>query len=360
MKCSIFLLFICAALSAAAQSQTTFSNVDKFKLEGYTVNVLFKDPLKQLLAAYPDFDNKDNKTKNELLSSRLHNDTLYVFQLIKKGDLKKSYALIGNPEKLRTRTYFNLHILAPNGETEKNIDKINVGGTFFEHMSLFQTERGKEVIGKMIQIWGYFSKIESYDQLKSSIVELVKMDLDNRIPADLLYKKGEAIEPLFNYQKYALAHVKKRQITTTVFQYDSLGQVKNKYPRTETDTELYLSSISMEIMAVTTFPFFSAKDSIVKDGNLVHVNSTLENIKHYFKDIEVSVNPTSGQVVRIRGKLIIHGYSAKGHSTSDELYLAEFSPVGECMLPTKVKFTSLEDKRFATPRLVAEIEYELK
>jgi hypothetical protein len=58
--------------------------------------------------------------------------------------------------------------------------------------------------------------------------------------------------------------------------------------------------------------------------------------------------------------LIIHEYSATGHSTSDELYLAEFSPVGKYSLPTTVKYTSLNDKYFALPRIVTKIEYDLK
>lgn len=360
MKHSLFLILFYLALSATTKAQSNFSAVDKFSLDGYSVNVLFKDPFKTLIGKYPDFDSKENKTKNDLLSYALHNDTLYVFELMKKGKLQKRYALIGNPEKAKMPAYFNFHVQNSNRETEKNIDKVNIRGAFFEHMSIFQTEKGKEVIGKIIQIWGYYVPIEPYKKLKDAAVELIKKDLDDNISSDLLYKKIEPIEPLYDYQKWALANVRKRIITTTVFAYDSLGQVKNKYPRTEIDTALYLASTSKQIGDVTNFPIFSVKDTIITNGSRTQVKSTLENIKHYLKDIEVLIDPVTKQVQNIQGKLIIHGYTAKGHSTSDELYLAEFTTVGKFSLPTTVKYTSLDDKNFALPRIVIKIEYELK
>jgi len=335
------------------------STVDKFRLDGYTVNVFFKDPFKKLIEKYPDFDSKDNKTKHELLSYALHNDTLYVFQVIKKGILQKSYALIGNPEKAKMMNYFNLHVLMPDGGMETNIDKVNVGGSFFEHMMLFQSEKGKQVVGKAVQIWGYFAPVQPYERLNESVVELIKMDLAGSLPTDLLYRKKEPIEPMFDYQKWALDNIRKRTITTTVFSYDSLGNVKNKYPRTEIDTAFYLTITSMDLGDVTDFPFFSKKDTIKTLGNRIQINSTRENIKHYLKELEITLNPTTKQIECIQGKVIIHGYSAKGHSTNDELYIAEFSPVGKYSLPTTIKYTSLDDKHFALPRIVTQIEYDL-
>ncbi len=359
MRHTIFLILFYVAIYATTRAQS-LSAVDKFSLDGYSVNVLFKDPFKKLIEMYPDFDSKDSKTKNDLLSYLLHNDTLYVFQLLKKGHLQKSYALIGNPEKAKINTYFNLHVLAPNGEMEKNIDKVNVGGLFFEHMVLFQSEKGKQAVGKIVQIWGYFVPIEPYKNLKSSIVELMKMDIGKTMPSDILYKKTESVEPLFDYQRWALANIQKRTITTTVLSYDSTGNVKNRYPRTEIDTGFYLSIASKNIGDVTYFPFFSIKDSTYTNGNNISVKSVLENINHYLKEVEVVINPITKQVERIKGKLIIHSYSAKGHSTYDELYLAEFAPVGKYSLPATIKYTSLDDKNFAIPRIVTKIEYELK
>ena len=87
------------------------------------------------------------------------------------------------------------------------------------------------------------------------------MDVANTIPEEILAKE-EHIEPLFEYQKCALENVVRRTFTITVFQYDSLGNVKNRYPRTEKDKQLYYSSTSKDLTGVTTFPYFSSDDRI--------------------------------------------------------------------------------------------------
>ncbi|WP_442587466.1 hypothetical protein ACSBL2_15585 [Pedobacter sp. AW31-3R] len=364
MKKLLFLtLFIfhvvCLNLSSFSQNLKEFKKVDKFKLSDYTIEVYFKDPLLELIKAYPNFDEKDNQAKHKLLSDYLRHNSLYVFQSIRKNKVQKNYELLGNPKNLRGRSSFSLNVQTADGVLEKNIDKVNLSGEFFEHMVLFQSERGKQAIGKGIQIWGYFVKIEPYETFKNRITELIQMDIENSIPVDLLAKNPETIEPLFDYQRFGLSRVKNRKVTISVLQYDSLGNVLNKYPRVENDEDLYLSSTSKELIWVMAFPWFSAQDSVVKSGNQVKVNSRLENINHYLKDISVFLNPTTRQVERISGKLIIHGYGSEGHSTSDMLYVAEFAPIGESTLPKNIKYTGLNDREFKKPALTIDVEYEL-
>ena len=358
MKRLLFIAFIFATLSTLAQDLTDFEQVDDFKIDKYKVNVYFKDPIGQLIKKDADFFSNDNQARNTLLSEYLLNNTLYIFQLKEKNGVLKSYALRGNPKKVRTQNYFNLDVLKPDGSLEKSIDKLNFGGSFFEHMAIFQNERGKTVIGKFTQIWGYFAKVEAYGETKSKIVKFIRMDLDNSIPSDFLYKERAAVEPLFDFQKSALKRVKSRKLTITVFEYDSLGNVINKYPRTEQDNALYLSAISKEITAVTSFPFFSSGDTIVKEGNRVRLNSTLENVRHYLKDIVLVMDKDLKNVDRIEATLIIHAYSAEGHSTYDERYRAEFEQINGCSLPKKIMFGALDDKDFKTPRLTIDVEYD--
>lgn len=358
MRIISLLVLIFLASGIQAQDLTDFELVDNYKLEGLKINVYFKDPLKELLNQHPDFDNKDDKTKHKLLSKYLHNNSLYVFQTIKNKKLLKTYKLKGNPKKIRTKYYFNLEILKANGSTDKEIDKLSIGGSFFEHMFIFQTEQGEEVIGKGIKMWGFFVMIEPYDNLKSKITELIKMDLDNDIPDEILVKDEIIVEPLFDYQKCGLKTISKREFEITVYQYDELGNIKNEYPRTETDSELYLSSTSKDLTGVTTFPFFSSTDKKVISGNKTRVESKLENIKHYLKDIDITTD--SNQVVKIEGKLIIHGYTIKGKTTHYELYVAEFKKVGNCNFPKLIKFCPLDDLDYKRPRLTIEVEYELK
>ncbi len=352
----LILIFIVSGIQA--QDLTDFELVDNYKLEDLKVKVYFKDPLKELIHQYPNFDDKDDKTKHELLSNYLHNNTLYVFQTIRKKKIQKSYELKGNPKKIRTKYYFNLDILKADGSIDKEIDKVNLGGSFFEHMFIFQTERGKEVIGKGIKMWGYFVMIEPYNNIKSKLSGLIKKDIENSIPNEILVKEEIVIEPLFDYQKCGLRTISKREFTITVFQYDSLGDIKNEYPRTETDTELYLSSTSKDLTGVTTFPFFASTDKKVVIGNRIQVESELENINHYLKDIEITTE--SNQIVKIEGKLIIHGYNANGETTHYELYIAEFENIGDCSYPRSIKFCPLDDLEYKKPRLTIEVEYELK
>jgi hypothetical protein len=353
----LILIFLVSGIQA--QELTDFELVDNYKLDDVKVNVYFKDPLKEILKDYSEFDGKHDKVKHELLSNYLHNNTLYIFQTFKKNKLQKSYELKGNPKKIRTKYYFNLDILEANGKTEKEIEKINIGGSFFEHMFIFQTGQGKEVIGKGIKMWGYFVMIEPYDNLKSKITELIKMDMQNAISDEILVNEEIIIEPLFDYQECGLKTISKREFTITVFQYDSIGNVKNKYPRTEKDTELYLSSTSKDLTGVTTFPFFSSTDKKVTKGKKIQVESELENIKYYLKDIIITTDDSS-QVDRIEGQLIIHGFTTKGETTRHERYIAEFGKIRNCSFPKLIKFCLLDDLEYERPRLTIEIEYELK
>lgn len=360
MRIITWITLLFSMLSSQAQNLTDFKLVDKFKINGLSTKVYFKDPLKELIKTYPDFDNKDNKTKHELLSSYLHTNTLYIFQTSKKNEPLKSYKLIGNPRKIRTMYYFNLEISKADGSLDKTIDKTGIGGSFFEHMIFFQTPEGKKAIGKGVQIWGFFVMVEPYENLKNKVTALIIQDIENAISEDIIAKEEKDIEPLFEYQKCGLKSVKSREFTITIYQYDSLGKVKDKFPRVEKDTELYLSSISEDLIGVTSFPFFARTDKMEHEGNIIHLTSNIANIKHYLKDFKITMLPNSDQVEKIEGKLIIHCYTTEGHSTYDELYIAEFGKFGDCYLPKTVKFCPIDDIEYKRPRIITDIKYELK
>jgi hypothetical protein len=360
MKITLTILLITISTSIFSQSLENFEQVDKFKINDLKVSVYFKDPLKEIIKLYPDFDNKENKEKHDILSGYLHNNTLYIFQTFRKKELIKSYRLTGNPQKVKSRNYFNLDIYNNQDKLEKSIDKINVGGSFFEHMFFFQTTEGKKVIGKGIQMWGFFVMIQPYSPIKEKIAELIKMDISNSIPEDLIAKEQIFIEPLFDYQKCGLEKIKARTKTITVYQYDSIGNIKNKYPRVEKDTSLYLSSTSKDLGSVTSFPYFSKTDTIKREGKYIYVKSGLENINHYLKDVRLTEDSLTGQVMKVEGKLIIHGYNKDGHYTYDEQYVADFEKVGDCYFPRTIKYYPIEDEDLLRPRIITEIEYELK
>lgn len=350
---------------------TQFKEVDQFKLENADIKVYFNDPMKHLPNLYSNFDAKSSIEKFELLTNYLHNNPLYVFVATNKNEqINKFYILRGNPKKQRTKDYFQLDIL---NETKlnllkrtdyekdiiKTIEKVSVGGSLFEHMWIFQTPKGKKFVGNGIKFWDYFTRVEPYSEIKSAIEKLIGMDLTNSIPFSYISGNSELIKPLFEYQQCAISNVKEREIKTTIFSYDSLGKVIDEYQITQNDYDLYTSSVSMEINGVTTFPFFSLNDSMeeYEEGERIKIDSKQPYINHYLKDLVLIKNSVSGEIIRIEGKLIIHSYSESGHTTFDEIYIAEFQKVGDCNLPIKIRFHSLFDVELKRPRVVKQIEY---
>ncbi|MGC3945536.1 MAG: hypothetical protein QM762_13635 [Chryseolinea sp.] len=370
-KTQLLIFLVSLTVTTYGIDPTQFKEVDQFKIDRADIKVYFNDPMRQLARQHSDFDKKTSSEKFGLLSDYLHNNPLYVFVATnKKEKINRVYVLRGNPRKQRVKNYFQIDIL---NETQsslfdrtgyekeilKTIDKVNIGGSLFEHMVVFQTPEGKKVVGKGIKFWDYFTRVEPYSEISSAMKTLIEMDLTNSIPSDYLLNKTEPIRPLFEYEECAISKVKEREIKTTVYSYDSLGNVKREYPRTEKDYDLYYSSTSQELTGVTTFPFFSSTDTKeeLEGGVRIKIESKQPYLNHYLKDIVIIKNSKSGEIERIEGKLIIHAYSTSGHSTSDELYVAEFQKVDDCNLPVKIRFHALTDVELKRPRIVTQIKY---
>ena len=99
MKLIPLFLISFLTINALGQQSKNFELIDKFKLDGIQTKVFFNDPLKDLLNSYPDFDKKEDKEKYDLLDEYLHQNSLYVFQTIKKNGETKSYVLKGKYQK---------------------------------------------------------------------------------------------------------------------------------------------------------------------------------------------------------------------------------------------------------------------
>lgn len=123
-----------------------------------------------------------------MLLNYLNNNTLYLFQTNTKSELLKSYELKGNPTEKGSKYYFKLDVLKNDGTLDKAINRVGLGGLFFEHMSMFQTPENKKYIGNGLKIWGYFFMVEPYENFKNKVTSLIKLDIDNNIPEDYLIK----------------------------------------------------------------------------------------------------------------------------------------------------------------------------
>ena len=188
--------------------------------------------------------------------------------------------------------------------------------------------------------------------------------MKNEIPDGILVHPEVSITPLFDYETCGIKSVIEREMVVTVYQYDTLGVLKDKSSRIEKDADLYHASTSADdVGSGTAFPFFSSADTVVtdiKNKSILHVKSTQSFINHYLEDVKVFKNLTTGNVERIESKLKIHGYSASGESISYELYVAEFAKFGDCYLPKTVKFYPDDDFEYKMPVISMEITYKFR
>lgn len=358
LKILLTIIFLFTYNLILSQSLEDFEKVDSTKIQGLSTHVYFHDPLKALIEKHPNFDSKENKAKHRLLSEYLHNNPLYVFETREKDKVAKSYWLVGNPRKTRERNYFNLEIRNPDNSIDKIVDQLNVGGSFFEHMFIFQTPQGKQSVGKGIQIWGYITMVNPYQPIKEAITKLIEKDLTNSIPEEVIAKKEVVIEPLFEYQTCGLSSIKRRSMTKNIYQYDSIGNIRAHYPSTNYSTNLYVESTSKDMLGVAYFPFFSKNDKQVTRGDTIFIQSEIENINFFFRDLKVISLPGSDSIDRIEGRRIIYG--SKNGPERDERYMAKFEQIGDCRFPKTIKFYPHDDLTCKRPRMVIEIEYELK
>src|SRR5687768_9731332 len=185
MQLRLFLFFLVSLTTTTyGIDLNEFKEVDQFKINKTDIKVCFNDAMKQLPRLYPDFDRKTSAEKFAILSDYLHKNPLYVFVATnKKENINRLYVLRGNPRKQRTKNYFQIDILNDGASSVinrmdyekdilKTIDKVNLGGSLFEHMVVFQTAEGKKVVGKSIIFWDHFTRVEPYSEIKSAMETL--------------------------------------------------------------------------------------------------------------------------------------------------------------------------------------------
>jgi hypothetical protein len=161
--------------------------IDQFKIEDYTIDVYFYDPL-ETLTKLEDFRTMSDKSKSSTLDYYLHNHALYLFLLTDSKTTEKTYLCIrGNPEKLKTKMFYKVEIIKgitsssfnPNTDNYSDkivnvIDDVNCGGTLFESMTIFSQPKNKDKVGNGIQLYGYFRRVQPYSEIKDSMKEIIK------------------------------------------------------------------------------------------------------------------------------------------------------------------------------------------
>jgi hypothetical protein len=184
MRIIVFILAICF-ISNRALGQGR--QVDKFKVNKQDVVVFFYDPLDSLTKLDTDFQERSDKEKSTALDRYLHEHPLYLFRLTNRKTNDIIFLCIrGNPEKVNTKMFYKLEVIKgeangfnPNAsnyldQVVQTFDNVNCGGTLFENMTLFDSEEGKMAVGKGIQLYGYYRRVQPYSEIKESVEKIIK------------------------------------------------------------------------------------------------------------------------------------------------------------------------------------------
>ena len=167
--------------------------VDNFINGDDSIAVYFYDPLLRLDKVDKNFQSKTDKEKSDALNKYLHENPLYLFRLTNTKTKDIRYLCIrGNPEKEKTKMFYKVEVIKnvpsdfnPNDTNYADkivqvIDQINCGGTLFENMSLFDSEENKKLVGKGIQLFGYYRRVQPYSEIKTSINYIIEQLLDKK------------------------------------------------------------------------------------------------------------------------------------------------------------------------------------
>jgi hypothetical protein len=184
MKISIFFATILILTNSVCGQ---VKNVDNFKLKKERVSVFFYDPLDSLLKIDKEFQSKTDKEKSNALDKYLHEHPLYLFRVTNSKTKDITFLCIrGNPEKINTKMFYKVEVIKnepadfnPNDSNYSDkiiqiIDKVDCGGTLFENMSLFESEEGKKAVGKGIQLFGYYMRVQPYSEIKASMTHIIE------------------------------------------------------------------------------------------------------------------------------------------------------------------------------------------
>ncbi len=165
---------ICVLFFLKSSAQEIYKTVDQFKVGKNKVEVVFYDPFNNILNDDPEFDEKSDAEKSKILDNYLHSSVLYEFMLsVRKSEQKIKYQIIGNPEKTSSKMFYQVKIFEDQ-EYVATVETINCGGTLFEHMFLFDEPSMKKHVGNGIQLFGFFRRVQPYNEIKSSMAKIIE------------------------------------------------------------------------------------------------------------------------------------------------------------------------------------------
>lgn len=357
--------------------------IDKFKLEDYTIRVVFYDPYLNLIEQNPSFKDLDSTSQSDIWENYLLNNVIYDFQLIKKKKTLKHYIVKGNPTKtinkinLPRNTIFQLDIVKHSDElnyyqhlsyqNEKflTIDKMPCYETLFESMQLIQDEykAGRKYI--VYNFFGRYRMLIPYKLIQQGAIYFITKDLYGQIPTKLIARDNSIYENIFfDYQESLKNYFQiDRSEKIRVQNYNPNGILDNEFPTLRISTDI-MSTINdtSDILGVTTLPFFLKSDSayLIKqtDSTRVFRIETPNNasINKYLQNIVVAKN-LNNEILKIEANQLIHSYSIGGNSVSKRNFILYFKKFNDCILPYKLLLSEIDDKNYTKPNVIIELDY---
>ncbi len=192
MKKNLVTLLFISSLFAQNDSKLV-KKVDSFKIDNHFVEVLFYDPIFNVPSKYPKFSElpeNEIKKKSNIWNEYLHNNALYLFKTSISDSTIKYFCIRGNPEIKKSKMFFIVEIIEGLGKENFNpnsdnysdnivkiVNKINCGGSLFEHMEFFNDSDRKKYIGNGIKYLGKFRRVQPYSEIKKSIMVIIESNI---------------------------------------------------------------------------------------------------------------------------------------------------------------------------------------
>jgi len=357
--------------------------IDKFKLEDYTIRVVFYDPYLNLIEQNPSFKDLDSTSQSDIWEKYLLNNIIYDFQLIKKKKILKHYIVKGNPTKtinknnLTRNTIFQLDIVKHSDELNyyqhlsyQNEKILTIGmmpcyETLFESMQLIQDEYKAGRKYNSYNFFGRYRMLIPYMLIQQGAIFFITKDLYGQIPTKLIARDNSIYENnFFDYQESLKNYFQiDRSEKIRVQNYNPNGILVDESPTLRISTDI-MSNINdtSNISGVTTLPFFLKSDSayLIKqtDSTKVFRIETPNNasINKYFQNIVVTKD-LKNEILKIEANQLLHIYSIGGNSVSKRNFILYFKKFNDCILPYKILASEIDDKNFTKPRVIIELDY---
>ncbi len=187
-------LFVCSSSNKNLYEEMTGSiseEIEKIKLGGYKITVLFYDPVKNISVKYPEYSKPiPESEKLKYWKNYMSSATSFMFVAKKSKKVIKYFCVRGKIDKelkleLVSVDAKEYQIIDPNRENFENyIESKNIlnvkGGYIFDKMELFNVEENKRFITEGLMFHGEFFVVTEYKDIIKAVTPLILNELKQK------------------------------------------------------------------------------------------------------------------------------------------------------------------------------------